>query len=260
MAAITDGLVQLRVGEEVFHTTKGTLAESRLLAAMFSIPQATEGEYFVDADPKMFEHILRYLRTRTYPLFYDNVKGHDHCLYALLAREAEFYQIDKLAAWLSARKYLQVVTKRMKHYAHEFIGDGQMRNMHAYWKAEEDLTVMSFKTGSKKAWKCPSGIWEHDGFSTACVKARCFRSANHNSDWKIQNTVEVVGFMTTFEIRHDLLRSPPADEAAPSEMAQENPPPYVEGDDGSTTTEASHHLAIRPIQTNTSSSSQGGAD
>jgi hypothetical protein len=40
-----------------------------------------DGSYFVDADPDLFVHILRYLRRRVLPVFYNLQKGHDYALY-----------------------------------------------------------------------------------------------------------------------------------------------------------------------------------
>jgi BTB/POZ domain-containing protein KCTD9 len=65
-----------------------------------------EGSYFVDADPQLFDHILRYLRRGVLPIFYDNIRGHDHGLYRALLEEARYFQIDRLENWLSDKSYI----------------------------------------------------------------------------------------------------------------------------------------------------------
>ncbi|KAK3681061.1 hypothetical protein B0T22DRAFT_485630 [Podospora appendiculata] len=62
----TEALIRLQVGERHFTTTKDTLAEgSAFFAALLSSRwdnALDDGSYFIDADPALFEHILRYLR------------------------------------------------------------------------------------------------------------------------------------------------------------------------------------------------------
>lgn len=77
--------LNLKVGERIFTTTRDTLSNSGFFSALISGPWEgdllMDGSYFIDADPDAFEHILKYLRHGTFPLFYDNAKGHDHRQY-----------------------------------------------------------------------------------------------------------------------------------------------------------------------------------
>ncbi|KAG6235900.1 hypothetical protein E4U24_008034 [Claviceps purpurea] len=108
--------IKLLVGERTFITTRDTLIrESPFFRRNFSGPWAEppqDGIYFVDADPALFEHILRYLRQSVFPLFYRQSIGHNLGLYAALRKEAEFFQIQRLQTWLSEGRYLDAVHEK----------------------------------------------------------------------------------------------------------------------------------------------------
>ncbi|KAG6224038.1 hypothetical protein E4U26_004068 [Claviceps purpurea] len=108
--------IKLLVGERTFITTRDTLIrESPFFRRNFSGPWAEppqDGIYFVDADPALFEHILRYLRQSVFPLFYRQSIGHNLGLYAALRKEAEFFQIQRLQTWLSQGRYLDAVHEK----------------------------------------------------------------------------------------------------------------------------------------------------
>ncbi|KAG6023959.1 hypothetical protein E4U40_003652 [Claviceps sp. LM458 group G5] len=111
------GTIKLLVGERTFITTRRTLTtESGYFRQRFATPWGRtpqDGAYFIDADPVLFEHILRYLRHPAFPLFYDHVHGHDVGLYASLHNEAVHFQISRLQKWLSAKRYLEAI--QVKH-------------------------------------------------------------------------------------------------------------------------------------------------
>jgi phytoene desaturase (3,4-didehydrolycopene-forming) len=71
----TDMRVNLLIGERRFTTTRQTLVtESPFFTSLLSGRWGStldDGSYFVDADPALFEHILRYLRHSIYPILYD---------------------------------------------------------------------------------------------------------------------------------------------------------------------------------------------
>ncbi|KAG6148258.1 hypothetical protein E4U37_007546 [Claviceps purpurea] len=108
--------IKLLVGERTFITTRDTLIrESPFFRRHFSGPWAEppqDGIYFVDADPALFEHILRYLRQSVFPLFYRQSIGHNLGLYAALRKEAEFFQILRLHIWLTEGRYLDAVHEK----------------------------------------------------------------------------------------------------------------------------------------------------
>jgi BTB/POZ domain-containing protein KCTD9 len=121
-----------------------------------------DGSFFIDADPRLFEHILSYLRRYTLPLFYDRRKGHDHGLYMALLGEAKYFGVEGLVRYLREKEYLQVV--KVQHSAEELnrledvkliVGMDMEVEYHAAWI-------------KKKVYVCPRGIFVHRGQPERC--------------------------------------------------------------------------------------------
>jgi hypothetical protein len=101
----------LSIGGRHFKVSRTTLVEEsglfrhQLSAAWFSawVPEE-DGTYFLDADPDIFEHLLRFMRRPSvFPLFYDTAKGFDYDLYNRLEAEAEYFQVDALRDWIKGK-------------------------------------------------------------------------------------------------------------------------------------------------------------
>ncbi|KAL2212682.1 hypothetical protein CC79DRAFT_439766 [Sarocladium strictum] len=228
MASITDARIRVRVGETVFHTTKATLIESRLFASLFDLPPPADNEYFIDNDPELFAHILRYLRTKTYPLFYDRINGHDKTKYVALLQQAEYYQLGSLASWISQKKFLQAVRKTTKHFSHQFVGPGQLSHMTAYWGKDEELTVISAVQSRQRKIMCPAGIWAHDGNTQpGCAQQGCFKKSFKRMDPVNTTVLDVEGILTTVEVLGDELRRAHTDSSGVIVAAMQQPPPYA---------------------------------
>ncbi|EOO01797.1 putative btb poz fold domain containing protein [Phaeoacremonium minimum UCRPA7] len=124
------GRIILYVGEEQFITTRTTLVDgmadgSQYLAQQFSFGNAARlyscggvsqpespvpSSYFhLDLDPGVFRHALDYLRSGVMLFLWTEEDGLDYIAYAKLEKMAEFLQIERLRAWLSKRRYLEVV-------------------------------------------------------------------------------------------------------------------------------------------------------
>ncbi|GAB1316388.1 hypothetical protein MFIFM68171_06598 [Madurella fahalii] len=69
-----------------------------------------DGTVFVDSDPEVFQHIVKYLRRGIFPLSYDQKKGHNYKLYADILAEARHFRIPKLERWLTDQLYLNCIT------------------------------------------------------------------------------------------------------------------------------------------------------
>lgn len=174
--------VRLQVGERLFTTTRLTLIkESTYFASLLSgrwDNTQEDGTYFVDADPALFEHILRYLRRSVYPVFYDEVRGHNYGLYIALSGEAIYFGICRLQQWLEQRRYLDAVkfTRTV-----EGVHDGYSI-LSAYQNVPTD-TTLEFHTSwfSKKVYICPRGIDVHRGSPGACGR-QCKNAQGDNPD------------------------------------------------------------------------------
>lgn len=90
-------VITLDVGGRLFKVSTDILiAESGLFQHQLSYrftwtPQA-DGSYFLDADPEIFEHLLRFMRRPSkFPLFWSNDRGFDYDLYQRLQTEAEYF-------------------------------------------------------------------------------------------------------------------------------------------------------------------------
>jgi hypothetical protein len=96
----------LDIGGHKFKVSRDTLrAESglfrRQLSDCFTWDPEADGSFFLDADPDLFEHLLRFMRRpEVFPLFYDAAKGFDYNLYSRLQAESAYFQIDVLHEWI----------------------------------------------------------------------------------------------------------------------------------------------------------------
>ncbi|KAJ3484227.1 hypothetical protein NLG97_g7106 [Lecanicillium saksenae] len=229
---VLDSRVVLRVGEKQFFTTRATLAESHLLTALLSTEATQDGEYFLDADPDIFSQVMRFLRTRRFPLFWDNASGYDTAKYLELLVAAQFYQIPTLEMWLSEKRYLGVMNIKSEYKKYRLYGTDQIIRMHELcWDREEQTRILSISESKGKAHACPQKFWRHDGDQGKCMKAKCFqaqlRSSSSLGPLPLNNVVvmrllDVTVLITKPEIRAGVLSAG----AYP-----DGPPPYQGADD-----------------------------
>ncbi|KAJ8066909.1 hypothetical protein OCU04_004294 [Sclerotinia nivalis] len=190
-APVASRSITLQVGERRFITTFETLtSESAFFAALLSgrwNNTEADGSYFIDADPDLFSHILRYLRRGIPPLFYNHTKGHDHALYHTLLQEVKYFQIHRLEKWLQDKKYLSAV--KLKCSVRELDG--------LWWEGKGQSEFFEeFRTvcRTKKVYVCPRGISVHRGNPRACGR-QCANAqgdeGNEYEDEQIWNLVVV---------------------------------------------------------------------
>lgn len=167
----TGSMINLQVGERRFTTTLVTLTtESGFFSSMFSSHwrqnnnKQADGACFVDADPDLFVHILRYLRHGQLPIFYANGTGPDYGLYAAVLGEARYFQIDRLVQWLERMRYLDVVKVQRIAFHAEELDVLQETNL-----ASEDIEYHPFRT-TRKVYVCPRDLADHRGKPYACRK------------------------------------------------------------------------------------------
>ena len=112
-------VIVLDIGGRKFKTETATLrAESGLfrhqLSDQYQWDPQPDGSYFMDADPDIFEHLLRFMRRPSvFPLFYDAVRGFDYGLYTRLQAEADYFQVDMLRDWIREKQYRLAVRIRI---------------------------------------------------------------------------------------------------------------------------------------------------
>jgi hypothetical protein len=103
-------ILPLNVGGRFFQTTRGTLTSevnSKLAFAfqdtnLLAPPQDSNGNYFIDRDPNVFEVILRYLRSGTV-----NIPSNSSVTREILLEEARYFNLDNLVRMLDTSRVRQ---------------------------------------------------------------------------------------------------------------------------------------------------------
>ncbi|CAJ2512643.1 Uu.00g007620.m01.CDS01 [Anthostomella pinea] len=172
--------IKLQVGERQFITSRDTLkGESTYFAALLSgrwPATDADGSYFIDSDPALFEHVLRYLRTGNFPLFFDSATHtFDYGKYVALLGEAKYFGIAQLEKWIENKRYLDAVEiEYTTHQAESTDLFQQPYSGRRTVKADEKLEF-TYGWGTKKVFICPRAIGAHRGNPDACG-AKCHKA------------------------------------------------------------------------------------
>lgn len=217
--------IVLQIGEKTFHTTKATISKSRFLSKLFSLRCPSEDPYFLDADPLLFEHILRYLRTRIFPLLYDQNTGqHDEPLYFSLLHQAKFYQIDRLESWIANKTYLRAVRRLTRAGTVTMSGDRPLQQQidHMTRSHSEALTILKVESNVQKAHRCPNGNWQHDNNRDGCIQDSCLSGLINAAGHQVQMRILKVDYVaTSVAVDQTLAMADGADSTSVP------PPPYI---------------------------------
>jgi len=163
--------ITLQVGERRFTTLPSTLVAgssffASLLSTRWAGSKSVDDSYFVDADPDLFAHILRYLRREVLPIVYDRNHGFDHAFYQALEVEADYFGVEKLRKWVGEKGYLRAVTIQysVEVVRGEGINGGGNRN------TVDGNTECSYypSWGTETVYQCPRGISIHNGNPAKC--------------------------------------------------------------------------------------------
>ncbi|KAE8385534.1 hypothetical protein BDV23DRAFT_188131 [Aspergillus alliaceus] len=161
-------IITLQVRDKSIPTTHYTLThKSPYFKALLSEQWNSalpDGSYFIDADPKIFKHVLEYLSRGTLPLFYDRVNGHDYGKYHALLSQASYFGISELETWLWEQRYLQAVSVETKVKLRE----GSVAKNYASTGSSDVVEEVYPQWGCRRSWVCPRGIMVHDGKPEAC--------------------------------------------------------------------------------------------
>lgn len=215
--------ITLLVGETTFHTTLTTILPSAVLTRLTTLHSPAKGPYFIDADPELFVHVLRYLRTGMFPLFYSPDTGHDEPRYAALLNQARFYEIPKLEDWLTSKTYQECAQRRTWARSMTLCGEAQIEHLEELTHLKnETLTILKVKQSQQKCFRCPTSNWKHDGRKTICIRAGCVPKdkAPWASLYEVDMRVLKIDYVVTaVEVNHAMLS--PTDDGQPTV-----PPPY----------------------------------
>ncbi|OHE98966.1 hypothetical protein CORC01_05656 [Colletotrichum orchidophilum] len=110
--------IKLEIGGRRFISSMEVLERSPWFKYIFSInfrDWYRDGVFHFDNDGDLFAHILRFLRTGMYPLFWDARNGFDYAMYAMIQQQAHFYMLYDLEAWIAQQKYHDVVETQVIH-------------------------------------------------------------------------------------------------------------------------------------------------
>ncbi|MCJ1451023.1 hypothetical protein MMC28_001357 [Mycoblastus sanguinarius] len=181
--------VTLQVGGQRFVTRAKTLVEGSgyfcsLLSGRWDSTNSKQedGSYFVDADPDVFQHVLRYLRHSLLPLFYDGVKGHDYPLYLAVLEQARYFQISPLQRWIEDKEYLRAV--QIVRSAVVYDGTDEVAET-----TGADVQVEYYPAWTtEKVYVCPRGIHVHRGNPSACGRA-CMNAQGDAEDEYVDEEV-----------------------------------------------------------------------
>ncbi|KAF2199004.1 hypothetical protein GQ43DRAFT_450596 [Delitschia confertaspora ATCC 74209] len=168
--------VTIQVDERKFSAQRHVFAESQFLSEVVAIdifaeePQNMRRHFYnVDADPVLFEHIVRYLRRGVLPIFYDESKGHDYAMYVALLEEARYFGIPRLITWLENNDFLKAVSHE---YITKEIYKIDQLSTSMTGRRTADVNVTCIPTWTKnKIYVCPRGIPVHRGNRHACGRA-----------------------------------------------------------------------------------------
>ncbi|KAI0843557.1 hypothetical protein F5Y06DRAFT_255254 [Hypoxylon sp. FL0890] len=166
--------ITLQVGERRFTTLRHTLvSESSYFAGRLSgrwTDADEDGSYFIDSDPALFEHILRYLRSGNFPFFFDTAtQTFDLAKYTALLGEARYFGIRKLEEWIENNKYLDLVHLEKSVFIFPDAEDTPLRPYISVRPNTKTEVTTSWRT--QKIYICPREIPVHRGNRSLCGQA-----------------------------------------------------------------------------------------
>ncbi|TDZ26251.1 hypothetical protein Cob_v001173 [Colletotrichum orbiculare MAFF 240422] len=158
MPPIFRNRVDLEVGGRLFVTSIEVLERSPWFRYLLSINYQEwyrDGVLHIDNDPDLFAHILRYLRTGVYPLFWNARSGFDYGLYSLMYQQAKYYLLPKLEAWIRQQKYQDVIKFEILHTKNEILRDQEWvmksRMSSSIESSKVDSVILSRASQTKRA-------------------------------------------------------------------------------------------------------------
>jgi hypothetical protein len=184
-------VMTLNIGGRKIQISPNTLyAESGLfrqrLSDRFTWAPEADGSYFLDADPDLFEHLVRFMRRpNVVPLSYDNVKGYNYDLYNRLEAEADYFQVEVLRAWIKEKKFLKAIVTQTYNPRLQIADELVTRRYPV--NESEDMYMMP---RIKKGYICPREIGVHrdnpSRCGAACKKAQGDDNVECEEEWYVE--------------------------------------------------------------------------
>jgi len=181
-----EGPITLQIGERRFKALPSTLCDgSTYFAAFFSgrweQKQSVDGSVFIDGDGDSFEHLLRYLRLKEKPFFWNRVTGFDRAKYNALRVTADYFGVMELSVWIKAEGYKLVVTIKSDTQVFE----PYSMEMKKFLSHDDDTKTSCFVFGGfVEEYRYPRG--KHNDDLNMCIK-KC----NVPAEERVYDDVEV---------------------------------------------------------------------
>ncbi|EFQ95074.1 hypothetical protein CFE70_005384 [Pyrenophora teres f. teres 0-1] len=180
---------KFKVSRDILEAGSGLFALQ--LSDQFTWEPQADGSYFMDADPEIFEYLIRFMRRpESYPLFYDQTKGFDYDLYRRLEVEAEYFQVNLLTEWIKSEKYLQAVKTVTTSVTSHIAGSASALSIGRESLPQNRSQQYHFIPQVNKTYICPRGIschmGERDRCGMACIKARGGLPAEYDEHFSTQ--------------------------------------------------------------------------
>jgi hypothetical protein len=143
-----DQLISLEIGNRTFQVELSELVHySRFFKAQFTrwhVKPNSDGAFGFYGDGDLFLHIIRYITSGIFPLFFDRDRGHDVVKYVQLLAEVRYFAIDGLEEWLKDQQYLSAVkiTRTVKAFPQGKELDSYLKTMEAIQGAEVRLETV----------------------------------------------------------------------------------------------------------------------
>ncbi|KAF2797852.1 hypothetical protein K505DRAFT_297589 [Melanomma pulvis-pyrius CBS 109.77] len=189
-------IITLDVGGRIFRAYAITLQESDWLDANIKRwvqSNSPTNPLFLDTDPDLFEHILRYLRRpEVFPLFWTPTQGFDYDLYNRLEVEAQHFGIQALEDWIHEKKYLGAVI--VHHSAPIVQGMDQSVGETLRSNVQYDHHI---DKKTEQVYICPRGILVHRGRRDRCGLACAKVQGDDPMHFEEEHSLDVVTFTRT---------------------------------------------------------------
>ncbi|KAG9231470.1 hypothetical protein BJ875DRAFT_382895, partial [Amylocarpus encephaloides] len=174
-----------------------------MLSGSWNLVQLADGAYFVDYDGTRFEFVLRYLRERVFPIFFDIEKGYDHVRYQEIWYAARYFQINDLQVWLEKRFYLRAV--KVVHRVEVDPGITSSTDLRYELRGNSERIFFYPNWITRKVYFCPRGIAGHNVEPNKCGR-KCRNALGEDGGCKDERLWQFIRFQRRMLINKNLCK------------------------------------------------------